>query len=68
MIKKWRPPTVFVVIAASVFATPVFAHGKSTFETTLVGIQRNTVDPESHRVAGVSSPRSARTNRRSRTR
>jgi hypothetical protein len=37
MFKKRKLSTVFVVLAASVFAAPVIAHGKSTFETALTG-------------------------------
>ena len=37
MVKKRRLSTVLVVLAASVFAAPVFAHGKSTFATALTG-------------------------------
>src|SRR5438445_7136271 len=37
MFKKLSPTAVFVVLAASLLATPVFAHDQSTFATALAG-------------------------------
>lgn len=43
MISSRRISTVFAVLVTSLFAAPVFAHGKSTFATTLSGYNETAV-------------------------
>jgi CHRD domain-containing protein len=43
MFQSRRLSTVFAVLVTSLFAAPVFAHGKSTFPTTLSGYNETAV-------------------------